>query len=320
MRHIFIINPIAGSGKAIQMFNSQFSSYMKNQNIDYDVYITTDVGDAKKAVENIYNQRKDKNDVLRFYACGGDGTLNGVINGVINKENVEVACIPAGSGNDFIRNFADASLFRDIRAQLYGKVRLVDVIAYRIDENPVCYGVNLINIGADCVATRYKQSVKTKLLKGSSAYVYGALRAFIELDSMALKIQLDDNDIFLEKITILAVGNGTTYGGGFRPTPKAKVDDGFLDVCIVKKINRKQFLNLIGPFKKGTHIEAKGSKDIINYTNAKSIKIASKNVIDVAVDGELLRFKSINMKIIPKSLPFVVPMNGIMGFLENPKK
>lgn len=307
MKHIFIVNPIAGVGNAKELFNTNILSYMKKRKIDYRLHITTGVGDAKNAVEHFSNKRVDNSEILRFYACGGDGTLNEIINGAVGKENIQIACMPAGSGNDFIRNFGDEHLFKDIKAQLNGNIKLVDAVLCKLDDKTEKYGINLINIGADCIATRYKQSVKAKFLKGATAYIYGAVRAFIELESIPITINIDDKEILKEKITLLAIGNGTTYGGGFKPTPNALIDDGILDICMIKHINRAQFLNLIGPYKKGEHINVKSGKDVIIYKLAKKLEIISKDEIDITIDGEMLRARKLYVEVIQNAIQFIVP-------------
>lgn len=307
MKHIFIVNPVAGLGNAKELFNTKILSYMKKREIDYRIHITTGIGDAKNAVEHFYNKGEDKDETLRFYACGGDGTLNEIVNGAIGKENIQIACMPAGSGNDFIKNFGDEEIFRDIKAQLNAKVKSVDCILCKLDDKTQKYGINLINIGADCIATRYKQSVKAKFLKGATAYIYGAVRAFIELASIPISIDIDDKENLKEDITLLAIGNGTTYGGGFKPTPHAIVDDGILDICMIKHINRAQFLNLIGAYKKGEHINVKAGKGVISYKLAKKLELNSKDEIDITIDGEMLRTKKLYAQIVPNAIQFVVP-------------
>ena len=215
--------------------------------------------------------------------------------------------MPAGSGNDFIKNFGDEEIFKDIKAQLNARIKNVDCILCNLDDKKEKYGINLINIGADCIATRYKQSVKVKFLKGATAYIYGAVRAFIELASIPVSICIDDNEKLKEDITLLTIGNGTTYGGGFKPTPHAIVDDGILDICMIKHINRAQFLNLIGAYKKGEHINVKAGKGVISYKLAKKLSLKSKNEIDITIDGEMLRAKNLYVEVIPNAIQFVIP-------------
>lgn len=308
MKHIFIINPVAGSGKAREFFMPKILTEIQKYNIEYKVHLTTKVGDARRFVKRLCSFRKDPAQTLRFYACGGDGTLNEVVNGAMDYRNIQIACIPAGTGNDFVRNFGDGKKFRDIEAQLRGTPQMVDAMQYRTEDGKKQLGLNLINMGVDTEAVKYMEMVKQKkILRGTSAYIFGAACAFFQLTSYDIHMRLDGRGEFEGEITLLAIGNGTTYGGGFRATPEAKVDDGLIDVCMVKKINRRQFLQLVGSYKKGEHIKVDSAKDVVRYRKAKSIEILSEEPMGISVDGELIHTKKLEVKALPKVICFVIP-------------
>lgn len=308
MKHIFIINPVAGTGEARKLFMPRILEELKNYDLDYKVHITTKKDDARRFVKRLCSFRKDSSQTLRFYACGGDGTLSEVINGAIYFSNVQIACIPAGTGNDFIRNFGDAKKFRDIKAQFFGRAHPVDVMAYRSDDGQIRFGINLINMGVDCEAAQYMETAKkTKLLRGTSAYIFGAACAFARLITHRIQVLLDEKKTHDGEITLLAVGNGTTYGGGFKATPEARTDDGLLDICLVKKINRRQFLQLVGSYKKGTHLISKQAREVIRYRKAQKIEIRSEQEIGIAVDGEIIHTKKLQVEVQPRAIRFVVP-------------
>lgn len=308
MKHIFIINPVAGSGKARGYFMPRILSEIQKYDVEYKVHITTKVGDAERFVKRLCSFRKDPKQTLRFYACGGDGTLNEVLNGLMGYQNVQLACIPAGSGNDFVRNFGDTKKFFDIKAQLSARPTMVDSMAFWTDDGRKRLGLNLINMGVDTEAARYMEMVKQKkILQGTSAYIFGAACAFFQLRSYDIDVWLDDREEFGGAITLLALGNGTTYGGGFRATPEARVDDGLIDMCLVKKIDRRQFLKLIGPYKKGEHIRKDRDEEIIRYKKGKAIRIRSEAPLGISVDGELIHTTKLRVEVQPKSVCFVVP-------------
>lgn len=307
MKHIFIINPVAGTGKARDFFMPRILSELQHHTIEYKVHLTTKVGDAQRFVKKLCSFRKDLSQTLRFYACGGDGTLSEVVHGVMGYPNVEVACIPAGTGNDFVRNFNRLN-FKDIRAQIEGKAVGVDAIEYQTDLGKKGRGINLLNMGIDTEAVKYMETVKQKkLLRGTSAYIFGAACAFIQLASYEVKVILDDKVDFEGDITLLAIGNGTTYGGGFKATPEAKVDDGLLDICLVRRISRRQFAQLIGPYKKGEHIQTQKARDIVRYRKAKKVEIIAREGIGVSIDGELVHVKRLLAEVKPKAIQFVLP-------------
>ena len=109
MKHIFIINPAAGPYDATKVITERLESL--SLDFDYEVYTTKGPYDA---TEYVKNKCKIGNDTYRFYACGGDGTLNEVVSGVVGFDNASVGVIPCGSGNDFVKYYGTASDFNNI--------------------------------------------------------------------------------------------------------------------------------------------------------------------------------------------------------------
>ena len=95
MKHVFIVNPTAGSGRALKVSNN-IKRVCEEENLDYEIIFTNKVGEATKIV------KKMKNEKNIIYSVGGDGTLNEVLNGIMGSKNM-LGVLPAGSGNDFYR-------------------------------------------------------------------------------------------------------------------------------------------------------------------------------------------------------------------------
>ena len=117
MKHIFLINPAAGKkGNAESIIRPQIEDYCGKAGLDYEIYVTKCQGDA----QNYCREHAKSGEALRFYACGGDGTLYEVVNGAYGYPNCEVAVIPLGSGNDFVRLFGTKEQFCNVEAQVTG--------------------------------------------------------------------------------------------------------------------------------------------------------------------------------------------------------
>ena len=101
MKHIFIVNPVSGKGKNAKNYIPTIEKYIKEKNLDADIYVTSASRDGMHYVEKVAK----KGEPVRFYSCGGDGTLYEIVNGCYKYPNCEVANIPLGSGNDFSRLF-----------------------------------------------------------------------------------------------------------------------------------------------------------------------------------------------------------------------
>ncbi len=301
MKHIFILNPAAGRGNAEAKILPEILSSVKKNGIDYEIHRTINAGDASHFVKN--HCLKETEETMRFYAIGGDGTLNEVANGAFGFENAEIALIPAGTGNDFPRSFSHPEAFLDIPKQLAGKARPIDLIRYN-DR----YLVNMLNIGLDCAVVAKTAELKKKpLLNGSMAYIAGLASVFGTNKGCKMTVTLEDGSREEGEFTLLAVGNGAFCGGGFKGVPKASIDDGLFDVSMIRKVNRRTFLALIGKYHDGTHLESPKTEGLIKYVQCKKLMISSNERLQICADGEISKTKQIELELLPGAIRFSVP-------------
>lgn len=303
MKHIFVLNPVAGHGEALQVFLPKILEAVKESGVDYEIHRTMNVGDGTHFVKNRCLEEKEEH--LRFYAVGGDGTLNEVINGAMGFPNVEVAFIPSGTGNDFARGFSDHKRFRDIPSQLSGTAISIDVIRYN-DR----YAINMMNIGLDCAVVSEVNILKKKpLIKGPLAYMAGVGIVLIENQGFDLTVTLEDGQVHSGEYTLVAIGNGAYCGGGFKGVPRARLDDGLLDVSLISKANRRTVVPLLGLYRKGTHLDSKLAKGIITYVQCRSLHMKPNNEkeMQVCIDGEIEFTTELSIDILPGAIRFSVP-------------
>ncbi|MDI9494001.1 MAG: diacylglycerol kinase family lipid kinase [Bacillota bacterium] len=301
MKHIFILNPVAGHQDAESKFLPRILEAVKAEDVDYEIHRTMNIGDGENYVRNRCIAFPDEK--LRFYAVGGDGTLNEVANGVFGFPNAEIAFIPAGTGNDFARNFAHPKAFLDIKSQIRGRSKKIDLIQYgdRII-------VNMLNIGLDCEVVTKMEAIKEKtFLRGPLAYITGVAVVFAGNEGYNLKVTLEDRRVFDREFTLVAVGNGAFCGGGFKGVPKAKVDDGLLDVSLINKVNRRTFASFISKYYKGTHLDTLVARDIVTYVQCRSLTVEPKGTMKICVDGEVFTSGKLNISVLPASMDFSIP-------------
>ena len=126
MKHIFIINPAAGKKDSRQRVYTMAEALKKKHNLDVECMLTKSRGHATALTRAI----AETGDYVRFYACGGDGTVNEIANGIAGFPNAAMTCIPIGTGNDFLKNFGkDAEpLFLDAENLWNGDVTPLDLI------------------------------------------------------------------------------------------------------------------------------------------------------------------------------------------------
>lgn len=297
MKYVFIVNPVAGKKKAGE-FIPEIEKICKAKGVDYEIYKTLNVGDAKKHTENI--GRSGEETVV--FGCGGDGTLFEVINGAVGYDNIKVGTLPLGSGNDFVRNFGKKKDFLDVLEQLNGYSRKVDLI--RCGEK---YAVSQCSMGLDAeVCAKQAAFKKLPLVSGEMAYTASLVFCFLTKSSNVFEISIDDGEFETYDLLFSLCGNARYYGGGYKGTPLAICDDGLLDFVIVKKdMPVIKFLKLMGDYKAGKHLEW----DRVVFRRGKKMSVRSKKYSAVNVDGECEFVKQRTFEIVPASLNFWFPEN-----------
>lgn len=312
MKHIFVINPAAGKGKNLPATLSAITYACEEIGAEYEIYHTLTVGDgtrfvSEKCKDNPYEQ-------MRFYACGGDGTLFEVLNGAVGYENAEISVIPSGTGNDFIKTFTNPEFFSDVKRHLLGKAEYLDLMKYNNR-----YSMNVINIGFDCdVVQRVAQIKRKTFVPSKMAYAMGIADVFTKPLGKHFKVLIDDNELIERDFMLCAVANALYYGDGFKVAPLAKLNDGYMDLCLVDRITRTEFLKIISKYKAGLHIDEAGNSQypFLRYQKCKKVVIESQQMIGVCGDGEVSPVKSVTIELIPKAIAFSIPKGCVCKALS----
>ena len=304
MRHLFVINPVAGKGNRTAEIRQKIESAMAPRGEEYEIYVTRAPMDAAEKIR----AEALRGDELRVYACGGDGTLNECVCGAAERPNVAVTHFPCGTGNDFIKAFgAERERFFSLEELLDGETRPIDVI--RVGDR---YSVNICSVGIDarigCNVHRYSKS------GGPGGYVLSTVIEVLKGVSSPMRATVDSVITEGEK-SLICVCNGTSYGGLFRPVPEARVDDGVLDVLVVGKVSRLRFAQLVGAYAKG---EYRKMSSLITHYGAKRVVIEARYPFSVNLDGEEVRTARAEMELVPAGLRFLFPKG--MRYFENEEK
>jgi YegS/Rv2252/BmrU family lipid kinase len=299
MKHIFIINPIAGKGNIQQEIIKNINLNLNNKNIDFEIYITKFKGDVSNFVES----KCKENIPSVFYACGGDGTLHEVINAVCKYDHIIVGHIPCGTGNDFVRNFLNKDNFSKIEEQVNGEAAYIDLI--KISDK---YAASVCNIGLDAdAAFNMHKFKKIPFIKGTASYILSVLFCLFNKLGKNLTVQFEDGQIIKGKYLLGVVANGNSYGGGYKCAPLASINDGILDICLVKKLSRFKILNLINIYKVGEHLENEKINQYIFYKKNKKVKINSDVPIHLCIDGENYIYDELEFEVIHHAIKFWIP-------------
>ena len=298
MKHIFIVNPAAGAYDSTPVIKKVIEE--NSPNIDYEIYTTKASGDAARYIKSILASSSQE---YRFYACGGDGTLNEVVNGSIGYENASVAVYPCGSGNDYVKYYGTAQDFSDLSS-------LVCAPTVKVDALRVCnkYAINAVHFGLDSFVLKTMLKVRRfVLIGGKNAYTTGVLTAFIAGMKTACRIFADGMSIGGNKLLLCTLCNGKYVGGSYKCAPLSNNNDGLIEMCYVKPVSRLKFLTLMNTYKKGKHLQdPRFSKHLI-YKRVKKVEISSENGIYISIDGELEKIKECTVEIVPNAINFAVP-------------
>jgi len=304
MKTIFIINPKAGKKNHIDKISREITLASERLNKKAEVYITTAPGDAERFVREYCAL----NGSARFITCGGDGTLGEVVNGAHGFEGTQIGVMPFGTGNDFCRNFPSRKLFWDVKAQLNGKTVKCDLIKYTSDfGSRLC--VNMFNIGFDCNVADMTGVMKTKpFISGSLAYFLSIFTILIKKKGANLSIDLDGKPVHKGPLLLTSIANGSFCGGGVKSNPTAVVNDGIMDVNIVKNISRLNFLSKLPFYMKGTHIRLKNIERIISAHKCKKMTVTPlSGKMRLCADGEICDAGKTEFEVIKDAFDFVLP-------------
>lgn len=304
-KFIFIVNPMAGKNNSAVNFITEIKAFINAFDIDGEIYITKCVDDAcnfvKKYCENIKVP-------TRFYACGGDGTLNEVINGAAGCPLASVGILPLGSGNDYIKSLGNKESFLNLEAQIKGEKVKVDLI--KIGDR---YVINMCNIGFDAtVAHNYTKFKAMPGVSGKMAYTMSVFYCLVNKTSSKMKLIVDDKKVIANDFLLCSVSKGIYCGGQYKTSPASDVSDGFIDICAIKKISRPQFLKFFNLYKKGEHVSNPDLADLVYYFKCKKLTIESDELIPMSLDGNAdFLHKSVTFEVMPKALDIILPAQAV---------
>ena len=295
MKHLFIINPAAGSRNRTADYSEVIHKLCREKGLDYDIRVSTAPGECTRFAR----EAAETGEEYRLYACGGDGTLNEVVQGAAGHDNVAVTVYSGGSGNDFVKIFDDPQAFFELGRLLDTEEATFDLIRCNGD-----ISLNICSVGLDArIGTDVSHYKRLPLLHGFRAYaastVVNVIRGIAEHYVVEINGERIDGDQ-----TLICVCNGRYYGGGFNPMPEADPGDGLLDVLLVKKVSRLQVASVIGKYKAGRY------KELLHLARpfrTKKVKIICDKPTAINLDGELRTAREVTMEVAEEKLRFFYP-------------
>ena len=295
MKHLFIINPAAGSRNRTQRYQADIHAACHARNLDYRIAVSRAPGDCTR----LALEAAQSGEEYRIYACGGDGTLNEVASAAAGYSNVAVTVFSGGSGNDFIKIFDEPEAFFDIHRLLDADEAVFDMIRCNDD-----LALNICSVGLDARIARDVANYKRlPLLHGFRAYVVSTVVNIFRGVSEHYVIDVDGHRIDGRE-TFVCVCNGRFYGGGFNPVPEANPADGQLDVLVVRHVPRLKIPGAIGKYKNGRYREL---KTLARYFRTDRVTVTCDRPTAVNLDGETRTATVAEFTVADEKLRFFYP-------------
>ena len=295
MKHLFIINPAAGSRDRTKEYSVAIHELCSIRNLDYRIEVSAFPGECTR----LAREAAQTGEEVRIYACGGDGTLNEVAAGAAGYPNAAVTVFSGGSGNDFVKLFDDPKAFFDLERLLDAEETEFDMIDCNGD-----LALNICSVGLDArIGADVASYKRIPLLHGFRAYVASTVVNVIRGIAEHYVVEIDGEIVDAEQ-TFVCICNGRYYGGGFNPVPEADPADGLLDVLLVKKVTRAQVPFVIGKYKDGRYKEL---SHLVRYMKVKELKVRCDKATPVNLDGEVRMAQVVDFKVADKKLRFFYP-------------
>ncbi|MDD5066655.1 MAG: diacylglycerol kinase family lipid kinase [bacterium] len=278
---LVIANPVADRRKTERIIPFIREILIKKK-IDFRLYITD------RPLHATDLAREGKKHYTDIVSVGGDGTLNEVLNG-LGPCSCTLGVVSTGSGNDFAKNFRHGmGIEEQMTAALEGEVRKIDA--------GLCndrYFINGVGIGFDGKVVE-EMMKEGKVFKGHAGYLYVVLKCILSYREPVMTIRVN-KEVIQEKVFLIDVANGTTFGGGFKLTPDARVDDGELDVCWIKAMGiLGRYINM-PKVTRGEHVHL----DVVRMMRIKAITIESNEDTVAHMDGEFIGSGPFHIKVLP---------------------
>ncbi len=310
---LIIVNPTSAGGATARLWAGAASDFATHFGA-FSVEFTRQPGDGKRIALAAAQQGRKF-----IIACGGDGTINEVANGILESGmDAELGILPNGTGGDFRRTF-DIPTF-SARAAKYlrdGVTRKIDVgRATFVDASGETVSRYFLGIASLGLSTSVIKKVKRdksfewipfKAISGRATFAWSTLANTLAMKYTSVQVKIDDGRTRDLSMVNFVIANARFFGGGMKIAPDARLDDGLFDVVMIGEISSAKILANSYKLYAGTH----GSVSEVHQTQGKNISLKPLNgeTIQFEIDGELPGVLPATFEIVPQALKIRVPAN-----------
>lgn len=306
-----IVNPKSASGATREKW-SAIAADLRTHFGPFNVAFTKGPGDGMELARQACGSGRDF-----IIACGGDGTINEIANGILTSDSdAELGIFPSGTGGDFRRTLGLPTTPRDIARSLRdGETRRIDVgrvsfIGHH-GEEASRYFLNVTSFGlAASIIERVKGAssldwLPLDTLRGRASFALSTLQEVVGMETTNVLVKLDDKPERSLSTVNFCIANARYFGGGMMIAPDAKLADGFLDVVNVGDINTAKIILNSYTLYRGTHLDLAEVKSI--RAKRISVRPAGEAEVHIEIDGELPGRLPAVYEVVPGALRIRVP-------------
>ena len=269
----FLLNPFAGNGNAYNIFKL-VKSILDKEQIEIESYLSQSKGDIERFITN-----EDLSEFDGICVIGGDGTIHEAIEGLMQSEKskyLPLVIIPAGSGNAFAEDLGLRDPLDGLENIIIGDISRIDVMRIKTRHN-INYAVNIIGWG---MASNVNILAEKLRWLGNIRYSIASILSILKIKLQKVNIIIE-NQVFDGKVAFFIALNNIHTGKGMKMAPKAKLNDGLIDIILLKKASRLRILKIFLQLFSGKHIY----DPLVQYMQVKSFSINSENDF-LNIDGE----------------------------------
>ena len=288
-RVALLVNPTSGKGRGARA-GTQAAARLREHGAQVDVIVGETGADAAELAARAVARGYDA-----VVAVGGDGMVHLVLQAVAGT-GTPLGIVPAGSGNDFARLLGLEAHAYEAAADVVaaGQVRTVD--AGQVGDR---WFAGVLSSGFDSNVN--DRANRMRWPRGAMRYNVAIVAELRVFHAVPFRIRLD-GELLEREAMLVAVGNGTSYGGGMQVTPGALVDDGLLSVTVLGKLGKVEFLRVFPTVYKGTHV----NHPAVSVHTARTVELEAPGVVAYA-DGEYVMPLPCTVTCVPGALQVLAP-------------
>jgi diacylglycerol kinase (ATP) len=297
-RFFAIVNPAAGGGRSAKLAGPALAR-LREGGVCVDVIASTEPAHAIDLAREAYGQG-----YRRFIAVGGDGTAHEILNGVFSagaaQRRISLGFLPLGTGNSFLRDFANDGAESSLQAILENRKRPIDLIRLT-HAGGQTYSFNLLSVGftADvgALTNRYFKPL------GHFGYLLGVFVRVAQLRRRAFALRCDDDKDWDERRCLFLTFNNSKYTGGtMLIAPNADPADGLIEFVRWGPIGRFGLMRMLPKLYDGTHIE----HPLASRRGVRHVEFNVPAPVDVMIDGEIATLQCRSLDIIPAAVDIYI--------------